>query len=615
MKFLTIDFETFYSNDYSLSKMSTEDYVNDPRFEVILVGVKVNDEPPTWFSGTMKQTKAWLDTFDIPNSAVNAHNNMFDGLILAVHFGLIAKMYCDTMLMAQAVLKPYVRSISLDSCLKNIDVGILKGHEVHNMLGRTRDSLSRDELKRYAEYCLTDCEGEYRLFKYFAGLVQRTELQVIDITLRMYIQPCLQLDANLLAEQLQEVKAKAAQTLASLPEGIDISVLRSNEKFADALRLYGIDPPLKISPATGLTTYAFAKTDTGWKELEESCEDHEELSVILAARMSAKSTLAEARTQRLLDIAMRYKLFRVPLMYYAAHTGRYGGTQGINVQNFPRIDKSKMRYCIRAPKGYVIIGADLSQIEARITAWLAKQKNLLTGFRNKEDIYSAFASVAFKIDTKKGRSKEDDLRRFCGKTCILGLGFGMSAARLKATLRKDGVKLTLQECQLLVDTYRTMYGDIPALWGLLDRYITYMAKGNVSFNIGPCTIVDNTVILPNEMSLVYNNLRYIQNEKYRGYVYNFAGETRTMWGGKLTENIVQALARILIMEYMLKIKEKLGLLPALQVHDELDYVVRAEHADKVAQVLAKLMRVPPTWAPDLPVDVEVNYGETFGDCK
>jgi hypothetical protein len=117
------------------------------------------------------------------------------------------------------------------------------------------------------------------------------------------------------------------------------------------------------------------------------------------------------------------------------------------------------------------------------------------------------------------------------------------------------------------------------------------------------------------MGLVYNNLRLHQSEKYSGWVYNFAGEVRTLWGGKVTENVVQALARILVMEYMLTIKHTLRLYPALQQHDELDYVVPVQYADKTAAAIGKIMRVPPTWAPDLPVEVEINYGQTLGDCK
>lgn len=598
--------------------MPTEDYVNDPRFEVILVGIKINNENPYWITGTKAQIKQHLDSLNLHECAVLGHNMFFDGLILDVHFDIIPAMYCDTLAMAQVYIKPYSRSISLANCLKHLDLGIQKGQrgkDANAMKGRTRSSMSKHELAEYGQYCVDDCEGEYRLFRHLAGMIPREELEIIDMTLRMYLQPRLRLDPTMLSELLAETKAKKAQILASLPSHVQQADLMSNPKFAAILEGYGIDPPTKISPTTGLTTFAFAKTDTAWKELEEEWADDPEISAILTARLSAKSTIEESRYTRLLHGSLRYDLFRIPLRYYAAHTGRYGGMEDINAQNFPRIDKSRMRFAIKAPKGCVVLAADLAQIEARITAWLARQKSLLEGFRNKEDIYSIFASTAFGIETVKDRSPEDKKRRFVGKTCILGLGFGMGAPRLKATLRKDGVNADLTECLKWVSTYRNMYGRIPGLWSHFDNYIDLMAAGGAQAKIGPITIAKNSILLPNGMALVYNNLRRVENDKYRGWAYDFAGETRTLWGGKITENVVQALARILVMQYMLEIKRRLKLLPVLQQHDELDYVVPSQYADRVSAAIGKIMRQPPTWAPDLPVEVEINYGPSLGHCK
>lgn len=615
MRFITIDFETYYSQEYSLSKMTTENYVKDPRFQVMLVGIKINTDDRYWFSGTKAQVKKHLDSLDLPHAMVLCHHTMFDALILVIQFGIVCAFYCDTRLLAQALLKPYSRSVSLDSCLKQIDVGIKKGNAVHNMIGRTRESLSKAELQEYANYCMDDVEGTYRLFKYLAPQLPREELDIIDMSLRMYLCPVLELDSKMLALQLQEVIAKKQQQLNSLPADVLLPDLMSNAKFAQALQNYGAIPPLKISPTTGLSTWAFAKTDMGWKDFEEEWADDPVVSVLIAARMAHKSTLEQTRTQRLLDDSMAHKKFRVPLLYHAAHTGRYGGTEGINPQNFPRIANSKMRFAIRAPKDHVIIAADLAQIECRLTAWLCKQKNLLDGFRNREDIYSAFATTAYKIETVKDRSPEDKKRRFVGKTCVLGMGFGVGARKLQAALRKDGVKIDLAEAQLLVNVYRSTYHHIPDMWSKLEYYFETMASGKGKIQFGPCVLAKDSVILPNGMALVYTNLRRIKTDKYDGWVYDFGGEIRTLWGGKLLENIVQALDFVMIKEYMIKIKHTIGLYIAMQNHDELDYVVHKDHAEKVARVIQKIMSVPPTWAPDLPVEVDVNYGQTFGDCK
>lgn len=616
MNVVTIDFETYYAQDYSLSFMSTEAYVCDPRFEVILVGIKINDQPAYWVTGTRMQIAQHFGTLELHRHAVLCHNTMFDGLILAVHFGIIPAMYMDSMALAQALLKPFTRTIRLEKCMEQLGLGVVDKRQRDEKKGRPRSTLSKNEMKEYGEYCANDCEAAFKIFKFLAPQLPREELHVIDLTLRMYFEPMFELDANLLAEELAGVQAKKQQVLNSLPATVTKDRLMSNVKFAELLTEYGVDLPLKVSPTTGAATYAFAKTDTAWKELEEEWADDPTVSAILAARINAKSTLEESRYERLLNIAIEFGKFRVPIRYAAAHTFRDGGTEGINAQNFPRIDKSRMRFAVRAPAGYVVLAADLAQIEARITAWLAGQLSLLDDFRNKIDSYAKFASRAI-ADTIKGRSKEDDKRRFIGKTCVLGLGFGMSAKKLQATLRMHGIKISLGECQKYVDLYRNlMFPRIPQLWRRFEQAIPILA-GQVTGTmvIGPVTVCKGAIVLPNKMAIVYNSVRWVATEKYKGWVYNYAGEVRTLWGGKITENVVQALARIMIMGYMLEIYRRSGLKPALRQHDELDYIVREDQAEKIATCIGYLMRVPPTWAPDLPVEVEINYGPTLGDCK
>ncbi len=613
MRLITLDFETYYDKVYSLSKMSTEDYITDPRFEVILVAVKVGDSATEWFSGTMDRTRDWLRSFKLEDAGVVGHNMMFDATILQQVFGIRPGFIFDTISMAQAHIRPFSPRVSLKACLEYCDFdGLRKGDEVFNMLGRTRKSLSPAELQKYADYCVTDVEGTYRLFRHLQPMFPRSEFVVMDQTHRMYLDPVLELDPKLLAEIKAEEIAKKAHLVASLEQFATRDELMSNDKFAAALQRAGVDEiPMKISLTTGKETYAFAKGDAEFKRMQEEYEDDDLVTALIEARLGIKSTISETRAGRLLDIALRHKKLRVPLNYYAAHTGRYGGTQKINMQNPPRIDKSRMRFAMRAPKGHVVLGADLAQIEARIVAWLAGCNVLTTGFRNQEDVYSSFATTAYRVETVKKRSKEDDARRFVGKTCILGLGFGMGAPKLKTTLNKDGVKIPETEAQRLVNVYREMYKEIPALWWKLDRALPILANGQGRVEIGPVMLSKQMVMLPNTMPIYYNNLSREGGEWW----YTFGRETRKLFGGKLTENIVQALARIVVMDNMITIREELGLQMVLQVHDELDYVVPEGQADYYARQIEEIMSIPPSWAPDLPVAVEVNYGPTFGDCK
>ena len=615
MDIVTLDWETYYDDNYSLTRMSTEDYVCDPRFQIMMVGIQVNDGDPEWVSfRSLAEYKTYLEPI-LRGNAVLCHNTMFDGLILAVHFGIYPKLYLDTLAMAQALLKPKYRSISLASCLKNEELEVEKGTYVGNMKGRRLESLTQEELNKYGQYCVDDCIGEYVLFKHLVKDFPRDELKIIDMTLRMYLQPQLVPCYDTFKNVYDDTRAKKAELVSKLPEGVTKSQLTSNAQLAKLLESYDVEVPLKISPTTNKPTYAFAKNDEGWKDLEEMYADDPEIAPILAARLGVKSSIAESRAERMMGIAGKYPWLRIPLRYYAALTGRYGGMEKINAQNFTRVDyknpsRNQLRFGIKAPDGHSVLAGDLSQIEVRVNAWLSGCKPLLSVFARGGDPYCEFATKAF------GRTitKDDSRERFIGKTCILGLGYGMGWKKLRATLRKDGVKISEQEAQDFVNVYRTEYPEIPALWRYCDNTIELIANGGQRL-IGPCRAEHQAILMPNDMRIQYNNLRMVQSKKYSGWVYDYAGMGRTLWGGKVVENLCQSLARIIISGHMLAIKDKCKLQPALQAHDELVYVVPTQHVKVYEHHILKIMKTPPAFAPDLPIDAEADYGSTYGDAK
>jgi DNA polymerase len=614
----TVDFETYYDKDFSLSKMSTEDYVMDDRFEIIMVGVKKNDEQTEVlsFTDTSQYRQALIDR-GVHRGAVLCHNTLFDGLILAARLQIIPPMLLDTLAMAQATLKPFHRSISLASCLKHRKSPLAKGTYVGNMLGRRLASLSPLEFREYAQYCSDDCDGEYWLFQDMKEMLPRDEYLIIDMTLRMYLEPQFVLDADTCNGVLADEREKKRKLLKALPNHVEPSDLTSNPKFAKVLEKFGVEVPYKISPTTLKPTYAFAKNDPEFKDLEDEYADDPIVSSLLAARLGVKSTIGETRARRFLDIAQQYRQLRVPLRYYGAHTGRYSGMEKINCQNLPRIprgatNRNHLRYAVTVPEGYVVLASDLSQIEARMNAWLSNCTALLGVFANKGDPYCAFATRAYGREIIKGR---DDHERFIGKTCVLGLGYGMGAKKLQATLRKDGVKMEFHEVQRLVDVYRETFHEIPALWRRCDEIIKQMAAGEAMCMVGPVMCTKDRLTLPNGMAIYYHNLRFIDTSKYRGWSFTYAERPKTIWGGTMVENLCQALARITITEHMLNIRKRLNLRPALQAHDELVYVVKEKFADRYREALEKLMRTPPSFAPDLPIDAEAAWGQTYGDAK
>ena len=249
MDLITLDFETFYDKDFSLSKLTTEEYIRDPRFQIIGVGVKVNDSETEWASGTYEEIEGFLSDpfFDWANSMVLAHNTLFDGAILSWLFDIKPKVWADTLSIGRAIHGVEV-SGSLKALAERYDIGE-KGTEVLDAKGKRREDFTEAELSRYGDYCINDVELTYKLFSRMLKGFPKQELKIIDATLRMFTEPVLELDLGLLEAHLENVKDRKDELM--LEAGVSKEDLMSNEKFAELLRQNGVEPPTKISPATG----------------------------------------------------------------------------------------------------------------------------------------------------------------------------------------------------------------------------------------------------------------------------------------------------------------------------------------------------------------------------
>lgn len=603
MTILTVDFETLYDRDYSLSKTTTEEYIRDPRFEAIGVSVKVDDGETEWFSGTKKQTKAWLDQFPWGSSVAIAHNAMFDMAILNWHFDIRPKRIVDTLSMARAIDGPDAGN-SLAKLAERHGLGV-KGTEVIQALGKRRLDFTPGELAAYGQYCVNDVELTYKLAMKLLDGFPKEELQLIDLTMRMFTEPVLGLDKRALEGHLISVQDKKTELLGKAL--IDKDNLMSNPKLAETLRHLGVEPPMKISTTTGKETYAFAKNDEAFKDLL----DHENVIVqaIVAARLGVKSTLEETRTERFIGISERGTL-PVPLRYYAAHTGRFGGDDKVNLQNLPR--KSPLKKAIKAPSGYVIIDCDSSQIEARTLAWLAGQWDLVEAFDKGEDVYKIMASSIYGVPIEE----VTDSQRFVGKTTILGAGYGMGAKKFQAQLKTFGVSLPLEECERVIRVYRETYPWIPNLWKHAQTALTAIMNNQES-KLGTAGLLirgEEGIILPNTLSIRYPNLRVHRNGDKKEFVYDTKKGKATIpnriYGGKVVENVCQALARIIIANQMLMIARRYKV--AMTVHDSVVAVAPQEEADEARAFVEQCMRIRPKWAAALPLNCESKMGGSYG---
>ena len=362
---------------------------------------------------------------------------------------------------------------------------------------------------------------------------------------------------------------------------------------------------MKISATTGKETYAFAKTDEGLKELLDHPD--ELVQAVVAARLGTKSTLEETRTERFIDIAKRGSL-PVPLRYYAAHTGRWGGADKLNLQNLPSRGDSTLKSAILPPPGHVIIDCDSSQIEARVLAWLSGQDDLVQAFANREDVYKIMASKIFHKPVDE-ISKEE---RFLGKTVVLGCGYGLGAVKFQASLKTARVPMELEEGQRIITTYREAYPAIPALWKQGQRCLEAMLEGKTApIGVRPDALHlgADGFVLPSGYGLGYADL---QKDSEGQFSYKArTGRTR-IYGGKVIENVTQAIARCVIAEQMVDISEKYR--PVLTVHDAIAIVAPKAEAEKAQAWIEKCMSTAPAWAIGLPLACESGIGGNYGEC-
>ena len=600
MNILTIDFETYYAVDFSLSKLTTEEYVRDDRFEVIGVAVKCNEADPQWFSGTKQEIKEWLNQFDWNNCFALAHNAMFDSAILSWTFGIKPKAWFDTLSMARAS-DGLDAGNSLEKLAQRYNLGV-KGNEVVEAKGKHRVDFMPIDLLKYGEYCKNDVALTYDLFQVLLPRFSMHELKLVDLTLKMFYDPVLFLDTPMLEQHLMQVKARKDKLLAACVA--DKDTLMSNPKLADLLISLGVEPPMKISTTTGKETYAFAKNDEGFKELAEHPD--ERVQAIVAARLGTKSTLEETRTERFIAISKRGRM-PVPLRYYAAHTGRWGGDDKLNLQNLPR--KSLLKEAIVAPEGHVLIDADSSQIEARTVAWLSGQGDLVNAFEAKEDVYKIMASAIY----GKEQEQISDSERFVGKTTILGAGYGMGASKFSLQLKTFNVEIEESEAKRIIEVYRSTYPRIPSLWKEANDSLGAL-KNNQTAKVGEqpqaLVLTDKGFLLPSGLYLNYPDLQKDEDDQYS---YASRRGRIKIYGGKVIENVCQALARCIIGEQMLRISKRYRV--ALTVHDAVMAVVPEQEVKDGLLYINECMRWRPSWADTLPLACELGIGKSYGDCS
>jgi DNA polymerase len=649
---IVLDFETAWGRGVKLgfSCQTMEEYIRDPRFKAWGLSWKElgGEAPAVWV--TRKDLPEFFKSIDWSTTAVMAQNAGFDVSIMEWHYDAHPAFIMDTLSMGRAL-----RGVEVGNSLAKLakDLGLPPKGDGLSPSENILDELPADVENTLAEYC---CHDTWLCEQIFFGLggwdYPRKELQLIDMTLKMYTRPVLQLDQQMLIQALTEEGNIREALLQRL--NIDESELASNPKFAQILTNLGVTPPTKISKTTGKQTLALAKNDALFQALLNG--SNEDVALLCEARLKVKSTTERTRAQRFLDISQRGPL-PVPLSYYGAQTGRWTAAKGsaINMQNLKR--GSFLRKAIMAPEGYQLVVGDLSQIEPRVLAWLSDYTDMLDIFRAGGDPYAAFGAQMFNIP---GLTKEShpDLRQ-SAKSALLGCGYGLGWSSFASQLltgflgappvryerafskalnvNKDMAERFLEwsetEIKLrdiphtctyaelvhhaiaakrIIDIYRATASPVVSFWDMCSSLLVSALVNGKEHTHKCLTFRKGEIELPNGMCLRYPDLREVKDEKGRSQ-WVYGPDATKLYAGKITNNVTQALARVVMTDGMLRVGKRYPVVGT--VHDELIALVPDSEVEEAKTWVLEQMTMEPRYMPGVPLSADGGAHRRYGEAK
>ena len=642
-KVLFLDFETYYHQQlYTLRKLTIPEYILDDRFEVIMCSVAIGGGDPFIVEGP--DMGAFLAEHDPADCCTVTFNSLFDNSILSWRYGWTPRLMLDSMNMARALRGHILKKLNLQDTVAGVLGRPRNKSAILKASGKTRATMKADPAfwQEFCNYCNQDNIDQRDIFLRLLPEFKPDQQDIMDLVIRAAVEPRFMIDRPALESHLTAIRTEKAALIhrAGLNPASARSTLLSADKFKEQLVNLGIEIKTKPSPTGTGVVPAFAKTDAFMEELQNHFDPR--VQALACARLGIKSTIEETRTERLIAISKLYwpcyrrdnlnfysageftGLMPIPLRFAGAHTQRLSGDWRLNMQNLPagRAGKTNaIRKSLLAPPGCVVVAGDLSQIEARLTAWLARCEILLAAFADPSRCaYCEFGTSLFGFTVTKGHK----VHRFISKTGVLGLEYQcgykkfytmvLTLARLGGiNLQAAGIDWTPQLAEQTVYGYRGAYREIPDLWRLLQTAVEriWSRPGDQFMSVGPVTIRYGEIEGPNGLKMKYDNPRFRDGE----YVFDYGFGTYKMYGGKTLENIIQFLSYIHIMNTALRMHKKYGMRFALQAHDELAYIVPLKHIDLAKKLLYMELTRRPSWAPDLPLQAEVHSGPSYGDCK
>lgn len=537
MNVLTVDFETYYDREYSLSKMTMIEYIMDGRFQPIMMSYAINDEPIHNVIG-YPNIKRILDGIDWSNTVLNAQNTAFDATIIRARFGHTARYYTDTMAMARVTAAHVFEGASLAAIARVLQANGVhvppKGKEVESALGMhlynaysgtpyiaKKATTDPNEVQRghellmaYVEYCNNDVHLAREAFKYFTKMITPDEMQYGDMILKCYIEPSLYLDLPIIEEEIARIherdERRARDVANQYFNGNQAelrSVCRSVPKFTTFLQSLGgkleheIDEdtdysfiiPSKYSEKKGRVEPCYSKT---FPPVIEMCDRMDEIGDIFRTKLAMSSSIELSRAERFRAIAKLDCGFGMPYTVSGAHTHRLGGSGGLNVQNLSSGRKegqsNALKRSISAPPGHKVVVFDSSQIELRTGSYIAGDHATLNLFVAGKDPYSQQAALIYggnpdeiKKLAKSGVEPYASIQRPAGKASLLSNIYGTGAVGFMNYAKLMGVDMTLEEAQHIVKVYRETHPEVVAIWNACDIALRNMIAGASGYFGGP----------------------------------------------------------------------------------------------------------------------------------
>ena len=644
-----LDFETYYSTSYSLRRMSTSEYILGDPFQVICVSIRLPGAPAylVWETDGEAIQKELDRIWDLYDGEINliGHNLKFDGAILAWVYNKIPKRFSCTLAVARAVLGGAVSSHGLGAVAERLGLSKQKGTFLSRVNGlRREDILADPELKLGMEtYCGDDVDICLMVYAMLKSQVPDEEWSVIDWTIRMFVEPLLTMNAQILedfsrlkAKELQDVLEKV-NALGIWPRRTDTESLRkavaSRPTLVNKLQSLGVEVPKKISAANGKETFALSKQDHGFIELMG--HEDERVRVLVEAKLTVSSTLDRTRPAKYLAATKNGEMaWPVDLHYSGATTTHRlsgGGGGGGNPQNLGK--KSPLREAVEPfYEDDVLVVADLTAIELCVQARLSGNEILLEQLRRSHagldrDPYCLFADDVF----SRTITKADGFERTVGKVGQLALQYGVGAGKFNHMVWSfTGKSMDPAFCKRVVDMYRKnnpvlterRKNRVPGLWKTGENAVQEIRRlqNNMSdevvknfFPHAPfLELTRRGIKLPGGLFIKYLDIQEGFGDYGKEYTYKAGRFRKKLYGGLITENLCQAIARQVIIEHTIEINKRWPVV--MSVHDEVVLCVPREEKDEALAFVEKIMSAPPKWWPDLPVACESGWGLNYKDA-